>query len=425
MDNLDICYNSYMKNKLYLVAILILLTSLIYTGCAREQAALPSTQPSSSITPSASPAAPNAKTDALEDRDKLPASPEPEAPTRIDSFTILAAGDVMAHDDNLRAAYDENTGQYSFKDNYVHVKEIIESADAAIVNLETVTAGPEQRYTSFPLFNTPDSIIDALAFAGFDVVVTANNHILDRRVDGLIKTHEKIIAAGLSPVGTNIEEGPTFHTMEVAGANVGILAYTQHINGNEPLLGEDKAYMVNRLNRESVIEDIGEAKKHSDLIILYIHWGNEYTREAEPWQREYAISFFEAGADVILGTHPHVIRPDEVFFIDNEYKYVIYSMGNFISNFIREDNRKNAIYTEDGVMVSMEFKFEDDGSVSLASVMPIPTWPYKFNDETGLNYRIIPVKNADDFHYEPGHAFNEALASYGRTMESLKGFFGE
>jgi poly-gamma-glutamate synthesis protein (capsule biosynthesis protein) len=201
-----------------------------------------------------------------------------------------------------------------------------------------------------------------------------------------------------------------------------VLAYTQHINGNEPLLGEDYRYMVNRLDHDAVIEDIINAKSDSDLIILYLHWGVEYLREAEDWQREWAIDFFEAGADVILGTHPHVVRPDEVFQIGGEYKYVVYSMGNFISNFVREDNRKNAIYTEDGVMLSMDFKIDGNGDVRLESVKPIPTWPYKFPDEDGLNYRIIPVGNPDTFSYENGYAYNEALASRERTMEKLKGF---
>lgn len=419
-----------MKKKLYLVIILILQISLILTGCVQEQGDMSSPYPStitkSSPTPDQPPDKTEMPTTSPEEpiRTPLPSETEtePEPLSRIESFTILAAGDIMAHDDNLRAAYNENTGLYCFKDNYIEVKKIIEDADMAIVNLETVTAGVAQKYTSFPLFNTPDAIIDAIAFAGFDVVITANNHILDRRVEGLIATHDKIINAGLSPVGTNIVKGSKYHTLEVAGADVSILAYTQHINGNEPFLGEDKAYMVNRLKRETVIEDIKIAKQHSDLIILYLHWGNEYTRDIENWQREYTIDFFKAGADIILGTHPHVVRPDEVFFIDGEYKYVVYSMGNFISNFIRSDNRKNAIYTEDGVMILMEFKFQEDGKIFLSSVVPIPTWPYKFTDETGLNYRIIPITDDKTFSYEPEYAYKEALDSYRRTMESLKGF---
>ena len=299
---------------------------------------------------------------------------------------------------------------------------LIEKADLAIGNLETVTAGETSGYTSFPRFNTPDSIIDALAYAGFDVIVTANNHSLDRGSTGIVRTIEQINKRNLLTTGTYIKPGKNYLTVELGGADVSILAYTQHLNGNLPLLSEDEYFMVNQMDKETLLNDVRYAAVHSDLVILYLHWGNEYTRNTEPWQRDYAIELFNAGADVILGTHPHVVRSDEVFLINGEYKYVIYSMGNFISNFKRTSSRKNALYTEDGVMVMLNFNINYEGVVELTSVEPIPTWPYKYINETGIHYEIIPVPDLISNLHESTYAESEARYSHKRTMESLTGF---
>jgi poly-gamma-glutamate synthesis protein (capsule biosynthesis protein) len=359
-------------------------------------------------------------------------SPPPtEAPTSEQpefipvEFSIIAAGDVMVHGDNLKAAYDSSTDTYSFIDNYIHVKKIISKADLALCNLETVTAGRESGYTSYPLFNTPAAVIDGLKYAGFDVLVTSNNHTLDRGEAGIIKTLDEINKRDMLATGTYIEEGINYLTVELKGFLVSILAYTQHLNGNLPLLPDDKHFMVNRMDKELIKADIMKASSHSDLVLVYLHWGNEYTRGTEEWQPEYAYELIEAGADAILGTHPHVIRPDEVIIHEGEPKYIIYSMGNFISNFIRGDNRQNAIYTEDGVMIKLNFISGEDGSVRLSGVTPIPTWPYKYTNKTGINYEIIPVDDVSKRLHENDYANSEAIASYYRTMESLKGFTGD
>ncbi len=337
-------------------------------------------------------------------------------------FSILAAGDVMAHVDNLNSAYNSDTGEYSFIENYIHVKEIIENADFALCNLETVTAGEESEYSSYPLFNTPAAILDGLKFAGFDALVTANNHSLDRGENGILQTLKEIENREMLATGTYSVKGTNYLTVDIKGIQVSILAYTQHLNGNLPLLSKDKHFMINQMDKEKIIGDIKAASLHSELILVYLHWGSEYTRGTEDWQPAYAYDLIEAGADVILGTHPHVIRPDEVIMHNGKAKYIIYSMGNFISNFIREDNRNNAIYTEDGVMINLSFIVGESGSVELAGVDPIPTWPYKYTDETGIHYEIIPVEDNYSIAHDIPYADKEARNSYDRTMESLSGY---
>jgi poly-gamma-glutamate synthesis protein (capsule biosynthesis protein) len=328
----------------------------------------------------------------------------------------------MAHGDNLRAALDVSSGKYDFSENYIYVSDIIKEADFSIANLETVTAGPASGYTSYPLFNTPVEILDAIKGAGFDALVTANNHSLDRGKEGVLATLDEIEDRNLLHTGTYKTPETNFLTYDYFGYGISILAYTQHLNGNEPLLGENEKYMINVMNLESIISDIEKARTHSNLVIVYLHWGNEYTRNTEDWQPSYAKALFEAGADVILGTHPHVVRPAETMVIEGNTKYVIYSMGNYISNFIRTDRRDNAIYTEDGVMVRLTFEIDSSGTFNLSLTEHIPTWPYKYEDENGLHYEIIPIPEPDIRLHENDYADEQARQSYNRTMEALGDF---
>lgn len=418
-----------MNSRHVILSIICIVTILFLSACAVDSTTneftentptpttttikIPVTVPSPSPSPTITIANPT--------QTPMPSPTEISEPTPI-RFSILAAGDVMAHGDNLKSALNISTGEYSFIENYIHVKSIIDESDLAICNLETVTAGLGSEYTSYPRFNTPVAILDGLKYAGFDVLVTSNNHSLDRGETGVIKTLNEIHNRGMLTTGSYTDPNIKYLTTEIKEQSVSVLAYTQHLNGNLPLLPDDKHYMINQMDRQSIINDIKTASSHSDLVIVYLHWGNEYTRGTESWQPEYAYALIDAGADVILGTHPHVVRPDEIYYRDGEPKYIIYSMGNYISNFIRQDNRTNAIYTEDGVMIKLNYVVNTDGKPLLESVTPIPTWPYKYTNETGIHYEIIPVTDVDLIVHDIPYADEQAKDSYYRTMESLTGF---
>lgn len=426
------CYNSEMKSKKIILLFISIIYAVSITGCSnissiedypdntgqRSEIAL-ETIPPTEYEPIAEPEPTSSQ---IVTQNQSTTSPEPSPSPGPVKFTILATGDVMAHGDNLKSALNPKTGEYSFIENYRLVQPIIAKADLAICNLETVTAGKDTGYTSYPLFNTPAAILDGLKYAGFDVLVTANNHSLDRGETGILKTLEEIHSRGMMTTGTYDTPDKNYLTYDIKGFSISILAYTQQLNGNLPMLDEDRHYMINQMKKETIIQDIHKASEHSDLVLVYLHWGNEYTLGAEEWQPAYAYSLIEAGADVILGTHPHVVRPDEIVMHNGEPKYIIYSMGNFISNFIREDNRQNAIYTEDGVMIKLDFIADDTGNVSLEKAEPIPTWPYKYTNETGIHYEIIPVQNNLSIVHEVSYADFEAKESYKRTMATLKGF---
>lgn len=344
------------------------------------------------------------------------------------TITITAIGDIMCHNDNLKSAFDPNTGKYDFTRVFEYVKEYIEDADLAIANFETVTAGEEEEYTSFPYFNTPDSILDALKYAGFHVLITSNNHALDRKKEGVLKTIEKIKERGMRHVGTLAKpEDDRFITVEVKGLKISIIAYSYGCNGNSPFLTEEEQkYMLNLIDEEKIKEDIKKAKEiNSDIIIAYMHWGNEYHRTQNVHQEQLAEKLFDWGADIILGTHPHVIQKSEILEIEGESKYIIYSMGNFISNFSRNDQaeRPNKVYTEDGVIVRITLeKSNQNGEEQtiIKSVKHIPTWVDKYYENGRPVHRILPVleENMEKEYINDNNRQN-ASDSYDHTMELM------
>lgn len=352
-------------------------------------------------------------------------TPKKEAYT----FTILATGDNMLHSDNLKSGYDINTDTYSFTDFYKYVKPYIKKADIAIANFETVVAGEESGYTSFPSFNSPDSFVSALKDTGFDMLVTANNHCLDRGVYGISRTLLKIKENDLLSVGTNSDENIKWTDQYINDLTIRTLAYTYGCNGLLPILKEEEKYMVNVIDENTIKNHIDKAKDDGvDLIILYMHWGAEYNLNPAMEIEILAENLLYYGADIIYATHPHVVQKNEIINIDGVDKYVIYSMGNFISNFRREDygQRANKLYTEDGVMVLTTFNVDVEDNITLKSVEHIPTWVHKYIDNDKIEYRIIPIENEeklktkiyeDDIDVE--YMFEEALASYNRSFERL------
>ncbi|TYQ16704.1 UNVERIFIED_CONTAM: poly-gamma-glutamate synthesis protein (capsule biosynthesis protein) [Acetivibrio alkalicellulosi] len=340
------------------------------------------------------------------------------------TITIAAVGDIMCHNSNLESAFDPDTGKYDFTKVFEYVREYIDDADLAIANLETVTAGEEAKYTSFPYFNTPDSILEALRYAGFHVLVTANNHALDRKKEGVLRTIEKINENGMIHVGTLAKpEDDRFITIDVEGFKISIIAYSYSCNGNLPFLNEhERTYMLNLIDEEKIKEDIKSAKESdSDIIIAYMHWGNEYHRTPSIHQETLATKMFDWGADIILGTHPHVIQKSEVLEVEGKNRYIIYSMGNFISNFRREDqgDRINKIYTEDGVIVHITLEKYNNQTI-VKSVNHVPTWVDKYFENGRPVHKILPVLDENmKKSFINDNNREKALASYNHTMELM------
>lgn len=333
---------------------------------------------------------------------------------------ITAAGDILAHQDQLNSQYDASTKQYDFNNNFKYVEPYIKKADLAITNLETTLGGTEHGgYTGYPVFNSPDTLAQALRNAGFDVISAVNNHTIDKGSYGVKRTISTINDMGETLLGLRAgEKDKRYVIKDVKGIKVGMIAYsfeTAPIEGYKTLnsikVPKDVECLRNIFNPAKADHDIPEMleqinlmkKDGAELIIFFMHWGDEYHRQPDAYQKEMAQALADAGADIIFGSHPHVIEP--IIRIDSKKSgkscLVVYSMGNFISN--QRIERTNNKYTEDGIIVNVTVKKDvETNRISILSSSYIPTWVDRTEKGKYYNYEIIPLPEA----LQDKHAFN-------------------
>lgn len=351
------------------------------------------------------------------------------------TLNIVAAGDIMTHGPQLRAQYNAQDGTYNFKNNYREVKQIIGQADLALCNVETVFAGKEQKYSSYPRFNTPDALVDAIKDAGFDVGVTANNHCFDRGEEGIERTRQILENRTIAAIGTQLKDEKKYQILNVKGTKIGVCAYTYETptyNGHKTINGlivsEEISNQINSVNYNDLEKSYSEMKdiisdmKNSDvdLIIFYLHWGQEYSSVPNTYQKEIAQFLAENHVDIVFGSHPHVIQPTEIIEQQNGHKTVVfYSLGNFISNQRYElmSSRK----TEDGIIGQIRYKINPkDKKKALIDVRVIPTWVYKYYFQNTYHYEIQPLPEFylsndldEDTKWRAQNSFNTTLETIG------------
>lgn len=346
-------------------------------------------------------------------------SVKPKLP-RLEEVSLLAAGDIMYHMPQVRGAY--SNGVYDFNNNFKYISSYAEGADLAIANFETVAAGRELGYSGYPAFNSPVESLESIKKAGFDIVNTANNHILDRGKDGVFKTLDNIKRLGLKNIGTSRDGEDKFLIEDVRGVKLGFLSYTYGCNGNEAAYSkEDREGFINFIDEGRIYRDIDKMRPEVDFLVLYIHWGQEYQLSPNESQTLLADKLLARGVDIILGSHPHVIQRAEETKLDGQDKFVVYSLGNFISN-QRYESLKN-YNTEDGLMVNLRLeKNFDTGQKRIVAVDYIPTWVNKYTRDSRNNYEIIPIEPAlggqlDIYNYP---AIEDRLRkSYERTQDRI------
>lgn len=311
---------------------------------------------------------------------------------------VMAIGDLMFHQEQLNSAYDEETDTYDFKAMFEDVRPILTQADMTLANFETTVSGQEP-YAGYPRFNSPDAVVDAIQYAGVDVLTTANNHMLDTGKDGLKRTVKVLRESGFDTVGAyeTAEESRVLFR-EVEGIKFAMIAYTESTNGLGKQYPKDELdSMLNLMEKDRILEDIVEAKdQDADFIIALMHWGVEYAEEPNEKQREFAEMMAEAGVDLILGSHPHVIQPSEIIEMTDRETFVIYSLGNFISNQRRETLGEGFEPTEDGLIIEFTIGKElQTEKTRILNVHYIPTWVYrdKEENETKYTYRVLPIEN--------------------------------
>lgn len=353
--------------------------------------------------------------------------PKEEKPKRIIpkkiQINIAATGDVMFHLSQIRGAYNPEDKTYNFEPTFERIKEYIEDVDLALCNFETVTAGPEFGYKGYPTFNTPKESILALKNTGFDLLSTANNHSLDKGKKGIVNTIDNIYEYGLQNIGT-YKEKPSNRVIikDIKGIKLAFMSYTYGCNGLESLLTEEElSYMVNIIDEEKIKKDIAIAKESgADKIIVVIHWGNEYQRSPSQEQIDLGDKMIDWGADIILGSHPHVIQESKIINKNNEKKFIVYSMGNFVSNQRREtvDNK----YTEDGLIVRIKLeKNIEENKTDIVDIEYIPTWVNRYREGEVLRHQILSTDeyvNTENNEL-PVEVFNKINESYINTMEIM------
>lgn len=312
------------------------------------------------------------------------------------TITLSAVGDIMVHSPQFESAY-VGDGKYDFVPVFEEVKKIIVDSDLALCNLETTISTPERGYSGYPCFKTPEELISAIKDAGFNVVTTANNHSLDGKEFGVVHTLDVLDKHDLWHAGTarNQLESEKILIVERKGIKLGILAYTYGTNGMEATVDQDKLkYMVNYIKVDEIEEDIKRARQEgADAIILCMHWGVEYDRAVGEEQKRLADKLFDAGADIILGSHPHVIQTMEKKTVssangEDREVFVAYSLGNFISN--QRDR-----YRDSGVIVNITITKEGNKTI-IEDVKYIPTWVRKFKQDGKVQYSILPVEEFID-----------------------------
>lgn len=310
--------------------------------------------------------------------------------------TLAVCGDAMSHMPQTRDAYDSQAGAYDYNPMIRFAKPWIEQADYAVVNLETTFAGGPD-YSGFPAFNTPDALGDAFKDAGFDLVSTANNHCLDRGYDGMVRTLDVLDKLGLAHVGTyrSAEERAAqngVYVADVGGIKVAFLSYTYGTNGipvskSHPdtvnILHTDYMSDAQVLDTERIADDLAAAEALSpDLIAVIVHWGVEYQTTQNEHQEEIADFLFDHGADVILGSHPHVLQPMETRTLTDRdgtmhTGFVCWSLGNFISS-------QNDEYTDITVVLNLELtKNPNTGVTDVTKVGYVPLYMLDREQEVG------------------------------------------
>ena len=300
-------------------------------------------------------------------------------------LSLLFLGDIMQHDSQIKAAYNNNatSNTYDYTSCFQFVKPYIESVDLAIGNLELTLAGPP--FKGYPQFSAPDELAIALKDIGMDVLVTANNHSLDRGKKGVDRTIEMLDSLKILHTGTFRDTVERMNDYPLIihknGFTMALLNYTYGTNG----IPVTKPNVVNMLDTTIIRKDISKAKDaNPDFIIVFTHWGVEYQSQPSVQQKKISEFCFKNGVQLVIGSHPHVLQPMEWRKEGNQL--VTYSLGNFVSG---QRNR----YKDGGAMVQVNFiKILKDSiaSTTIDSAGYILEWIYRTAD-VQKDYYILPV----------------------------------
>lgn len=424
-----------------LLLLLIALGSmLLWKACNAEQAPGPEQNPvqTDDTTPEDSqdntPSTTEGTTEAPEETTTAPTEP-----FITSTASVGVTGDILVHSPMLTGAKQDD-GTYDFTCYFRYIQDYYNSFDFMIANLEVTLGGEEAgKYTGYPTFNCPDTIVDALKGAGVDMMLTANNHSYDTGHDGFLRTQLTLIEKEMLYLGTRpSEEAKNYVVQDVNGIKIGMACYTyeskrssdgsKYLNGIK-VSAEDtnllNSFSYDYLNQfYSEIEKTLAAMKEdgADVTMFFMHWGNEYQLKPSSYQTKISQELCERGVDLIIGGHPHVIQPFTTLTSTTGHEtYCLYSIGNAVSNQRREslDTAPNPEHTEDGLVFSVEFEKWSDGTVNISGMDALPTWVDRIISGGERIYTIVPLDPSVDWsNYELG-THKKLTSSYEQTMELI------
>jgi len=356
-----------------------------------------------------------------QEADSVPAVPPPGQ--EIDSvLTIMFTGDIMGHDGQILSAYDDSTGTYSYDSVFKYVSPLLSAADITVGNLEVTLGG--KPYKGYPTFSSPDALALACRDAGFDILTTANNHAADRGPKGIARTIRVLDSLNIRHTGTwiNSEARDTLSPLMISGKGISLalLSYTYGTNG----IVVPPPAIVSYIDTIRIGNDIkASAERGADLVIVSVHWGTEYDTLPSAEQKLLAAAMFRSGADIIIGSHPHVIQPMTAS-VDSTglTQPVVWSMGNFVSN--QRQQRRDG-----GAVICLELTKRGD-KVFITEAGYILTWVYTPVENGKRKFFILPCseyENNAEFFRSPSD-FNSMMifiSNARRLLNSLNTGFGE
>ena len=303
-------------------------------------------------------------------------------------LSILFAGDIMQHDSQIASAYDPLTKKYDYSSCFQYIAPLIQAADVAIGNLELTLAGPP--FKGYPQFSAPDVLAETLKASGFDALVTANNHCVDRGRKGIERTIDVLDTLAIPHTGTfkdSIIRSQTYPlVIEKKGFRLSLLNYTYGTNG----IPVPSPSVVNQIDTALIHKDLIKAKKQkTDAIIVFFHWGSEYMTEPNFQQKALAELCFKHGAKLVIGSHPHVLQPMQ--WRKQEDVLVAFSLGNFVSG-------QRLRFRDGGAIVNVELEkvtlSDSTYNTTIKNASYDLEWVYK--DASKDSY-ILPLR---DFEYD-------------------------
>ena len=404
------------------------------------------------VYPSSTPDKPSTPSDPSTPGDPSTPTAPPEPDIKVTgTATIGATGDMLMHMPCVNPCL-QSDGTYDFGAYFTNFSNYVQAVDYAVANLETTLAGSDYvrwangkkivGYYGYPSFNSPDTLIPNLQSAGFDMMLTANNHTYDTGTTGFHRTQQILSQNGMDYTGTRSDaESSKYFIKNINGIQVGMVCYTYEtepdpnkVSLNGITMKDSDEGLINVFLKDdvagfstSLAQNISDMEADgAEAIVLYIHWGEEYQTKQNNQQKAMAQAACDLGVDVIVGGHPHVIQPLDLLTstTDTDHKTVcLYSTGNALSNQRIEHMNLKTGHTEDGIFFTFSFVKYSDGTVRVENVEVLPLWINLYTSTaTGKAvYDILPLDKAvtdwKTAYTLTDSTLSQAEKSYDRTMK--------